>query len=75
MTQEQMILAHLESGKSITKAEAFYEYGMTKADTVISRLRRKGYPIEGTMKKGKNRFGKEVSYTVYRLISKDNTDK
>lgn len=66
MTQQKLILAHLDTYGSITPMEAFGEYGITKLATRISELRRKGVEISGEMVEGKNRFGEPIRFMRYR---------
>lgn len=52
MTQCDRILRHLESGGSLTAAQAMQEYGI---------------PIQKRTASSKNRYGEKVSYAVYYL--------
>lgn len=45
MNQNQQILAHLKTGKSITPMEALHEYGCFRLAGRIYDLRLKGWPI------------------------------
>lgn len=66
MTQQKLILAHLDTYGSITPMEAFMEYGITKLATRVSELRRQGHQIIKVYEEGKNRFGQKVHYMRYR---------
>lgn len=67
MTQTDVILTHLNKYGSITKNEGWEKYGFQKTDTIISKLRKKGYRIVGETVRGTNRFGRPSQYTIYRL--------
>ena len=45
MTQSEMILAHLKSGKPITPLEALKAYGVYRLGARIWDLKRQGHPI------------------------------
>lgn len=45
MTQNEMILAHLQKGKPITPLQALREYGCLRLGARIFELRRNGYNI------------------------------
>ena len=47
MTQHERIIRHLESGYTLTQAEAFMEYGIGRLSSRICELRKLGYPIKG----------------------------
>lgn len=42
-TQCERLLAHFDTGKSITSLEAYIEFGITQLGTRISELEEKGY--------------------------------
>lgn len=50
MSQDELVLAHLESGNTITPAEAFRIAGTLALHSAISRLRKRGYRIEKEMR-------------------------
>lgn len=66
-TQCAQIRAHLQSGKSITQAEAIADYGCYRLGARIYDLRREGLDIETDSGETVNRFGKRVRFAVYRL--------
>jgi hypothetical protein len=70
MTQREKILRHLQQFGSITPVEAIREYGIYRLAARISELAEE-YPIEATLVKGVNRFGDQVRYSRYRLVSAD----
>ena len=49
--------------------KAIKEYGATRLSAIIYNLRDDGYIIETNMKTTKNRFGRKVSYSEYKLIN------
>lgn len=63
MSQCEQILAHLQSGKSITPLEALAQYNCFRLGARIHHLRTKGYKIKtDEVKKGDKRFAS------YRLV-------
>ncbi len=56
-TQEQMILEHLRSGRSLSPIEAMREYKILRLAARIEALRKDGYPIR-TMMESDRRTGK-----------------
>jgi len=46
MTQEQMVLKHIERYGKITSMKAFEKYGITRLAARIHNLREKGYRIK-----------------------------
>lgn len=56
-TQEQMILEHLKSGRSLSPIEAMREYKILRLAARIDALRKGGYPIR-TMMESDQRTGK-----------------
>lgn len=66
MTQNEMILRHLESGRKITPAEALTEYGCFRLASRVSDIERMtGIAISRRKVTRKNRFGKSVSFCEY----------
>ena len=66
MTQQKLILAHLNTYGSITPMEAFSEYGITKLATRVSELIRQGERISKEPAEAKNRYGQTVRFMRYR---------
>ncbi len=52
-TQEQMILEHLKSGRSLSPIEAMREYKVLRLAARIEALRKDGYPIRTMMESDK----------------------
>lgn len=67
MNQCERILRHLQSGQSITSAEAMQEYGIYRLASRITDLRKQGYPIRKRQGKSKNRYGETVTFAEYYL--------
>lgn len=68
MTQKEMIMDYLSNNKEITPKEAYFEFGIMKLSTRISELiREDGEVIYKKRRKGKNKFGKTVTFEAYSL--------
>lgn len=67
MTQNEMILKHLEEYGKITTFEAFKYYGITRLAARIFDLRQLGYKFVVS----KHRSGKGKPYAVYELFKED----
>ena len=54
------VLAHLESGRSITQLEAQTEYSLFRLPVIIAALRGRGYNIDCEMRQAANgtRYGR-----------------
>jgi hypothetical protein len=65
--QEKMLYDHMVKHGSITQAEAYEQYGITRTASRIHAMRTRGIGIVKSMRSGKNRFGVDVRYAVYRL--------
>ena len=66
-TQQETVLAHLQSGETITSIQAIMEYGITRLAAVICELRKQGWCIDSVVEIGVNRAGRKVNYTRYIL--------
>lgn len=67
-TQNQQILDHLKSGKSITASYAMTHFRVWRLAARIHDLRGDGYRIATATRKIKSkRTGKPVQYAVYSL--------
>lgn len=67
MTQKEMIMDYLSNNKEITPKEAYFNFGIMKLATRVSELIRDGEVIHKKRKKGKNKFGKTVTFEAYSL--------
>ena len=76
MTQDELIKNHLKEHGSITSMEAFELYGCTRLSARIWNLRHKykGLKIVGESTKSKNRYGKNVHFSTYRLVKDDGSN-
>lgn len=66
MTQCERILKYMRDFGSISTMQAFTDLGITRLASRIHDLRRCGYSIESETHTGKNRYGEDTHYSVYR---------
>lgn len=66
-TQNQRILAYLDSHGSITQFEAMNELGVMRLASRMSDLKRQGYEIESKMDVVHNRYGEKCRVKRYNL--------
>lgn len=71
LSQYDVVLKHLESGKELSQLEATQEYGILRLGAIIFNLRKDGYDIETRMEHKPNRYGHVSNYAIYKLIAKD----
>ena len=71
LTQCDRILRHMMDYGSIDPMVAIKEYGCMRLASRISDLRGRGVEIIAERTKGKNRYGEDTSYCVYRLRNKE----
>lgn len=62
-----LILQHMKAYGSINPDEAKEQYGCMRLAARIKDLRNRGVDIETEMVTGKNRYGGNTRYAVYRL--------
>lgn len=67
MTQRERILRHMRDYGSITQAEAFTEYGISRLGARIYDLKADGIPIKSETVTGKNRYGERTCFARYSL--------
>lgn len=67
-TQNQMVLEHLRTHRSINLVTAYNDYGIAALHSRISDLRKRGHEIEKISHSKKNRFGKKIRVYEYRLV-------
>ncbi len=67
ITQGELILQYIHDFGSITPAEAFTDLGIYNFSARLSELKEQGYSFEMNREKGKNRYGRTVSWGRYRL--------
>ena len=68
MTQNQMILEHMQKYGAITPREAYEMYGVMRLASRISDLRRQGYAIKSTRIKVRTRRGEDTWVSDYTLL-------
>lgn len=73
VTQCDRILRHLKDYGSITPLEAMNEYGIMRLAARINDLRAQGIAIASEVKTGKNRYGEDTHFSVYRLKKEGET--
>lgn len=73
VTQCDRILRHLKDYGSITPIEAMNEYGIMRLAARINDLRAQGIAIASEVKTGKNRYGEDTHFSVYRLKKEGET--
>lgn len=66
-TQNDMILAYLRAYGSITPQDALREFGCMRLSARIYDLKKRGESISEATEHSKNKFGKDVAYSRYRL--------
>lgn len=65
-TQKQQVMEYLEQYGSMTPAEAWNKYGISKLATIVSELIHKdGVKIEKVWDSGKNRSGVKSHFRKY----------
>lgn len=74
MTQHERILEHLESGGTLTHAEALTLYGIGRLSSRICELRKLGYPIRAEYVAKENRYGETVHVVQYSMDSNAEED-
>ena len=67
MNQRDRIMAHLESGNTLTRLESWQALGILECPARISELRREGVPIRTEMVSVYNRFGEKISIAKWSL--------
>ena len=67
ITQCERILRHMKDYGSISSLEAMNEYGIMRLASRINDLRAQGIAIVSEVKTGKNRYGEDTHFAVYKL--------
>ena len=62
-----LILARLQTGRGITQAEAYEDFGCTRLGARIWDLKQAGIAIVAEIESGYNREGKKVYWKRYRM--------
>lgn len=66
VSQVELIGQHLIKYGSISSIEAIELYGCTRLSARIADLKKRGWHITSEWATGKNRFGRTVTFVVYR---------
>lgn len=66
-TQCSRLISYMQDFGEITQMDAISELGIMRLASRISELKRNGYAINKRTVKGKNRYGKPVSWAAYSL--------
>lgn len=72
-TQNERIMAWLETGRPLTQFEALTELSVMRLASRISDLKRDGHNITATMVKVTNRYNEECSVASYQLVKQKET--
>lgn len=67
ITQCERILRHMKDYGSISSLEAMNEYGIMRLASRINDLKAQGIDIVSEVKTGKNRYGEDTHFAVYKL--------
>lgn len=67
VSQVKLIAAHLIMYGSISSIEAIELFGCTRLSARISDLKKRGWPITTEMATGKNRYGNNSNFAVYKM--------
>ncbi len=67
ITQCDRILRHMKDYGSISSLEAMNEYGIMRLASRINDLKAQGIAIESEYRTGKNRYGEDTHFAVYKL--------
>lgn len=68
MTQNEMILRHLNTVGAIDPMTAISEYGIMRLASRIADLKKEGYAIVKEDVKHVNRFGEKTHYARYKFL-------
>ena len=69
MSQNEMVLKHLNKYGCITTFQAFDLYGITRLSARIKDIRNMGYEIIACRQKATNRYGKKIGFCRYTLMN------
>jgi hypothetical protein len=67
-TQKERVLNAMANGRTISPWYAIEHLGNTRLAATIFTLKQDGHNISSETVKSKNKFGDEVSYSIYKLI-------
>lgn len=66
-TQKELIIQYINDFGSITPAEAFNDLGIYNFSARLAELKAQGYSFDMQREKGRNRYGRPISWGRYRL--------
>ena len=72
VTQKQMVLQYMQDFGSITPVQAFQDLGIMRLGARIFELKKAVVLIESRLASARNRYGKTVRYSEYRIKEKTN---
>lgn len=72
ITQCERILRHMKDYGSISSLEAMNEYGIMRLASRINDLKAQGIAIVSEVRTGKNRYGEDTHFAVYKLKEDNN---
>lgn len=67
MSQEEIVLEHLQRHGSITTWDSFELYGITRLSAKIYNLKKTGYNFDCEWIKKRNRYGRMIEFKKYIL--------
>jgi len=67
VTLIELVSRYLLRYRKITCAKAYELYGTMRLGSIISDLRKRGYPIETVYVEKPNRYGRMIRYGIYYL--------
>lgn len=67
LSQYDVVLEHLKSGKELSQLEATEKYGILRLGAIIFNLRADGYNISTRLEHSPNRYGHPSNYAIYKL--------
>ena len=70
-SQCDRLIAYMREYGRISTYAAFKKLGITRLSGRIYDLKKRGYEIESVLEQGKDRYGNEVRWKVYRLSEKE----
>ena len=67
ISQYDVVLDHLKSGKELSQLEATQKYGILRLGAIVFNLRKDGYIISTRIEHSPNRYGNISNYAVYKM--------
>lgn len=69
--QGARVMTYMEQFGGITSLEAFQDLGITRLAAVIFDLKKNGVPIKTDRVSSTNRYGEQVSFARYSIITNE----